>query len=697
LPFCRALLAAYYFTHHTPNEGGGAAHAVRRWGIRMAAPTMPGITPDMIRPKPARPGPYAVSGQVMMTVIFAVVIVAALYIGRDILMPFALAVLLSFILAPLVRKLQQWYVPRGLAVTSVVLLAFAVIFVLGAVIVSQVNQLASDLPRYQWTLKEKIQSLRGAAGAGGTLERASEVLQDLGKELNRPQTQPQAGQMTTPATTDRAAREPLLVEVRQPETGAMGTLLSVIRPLIHPLAMMGLVIIFVIFILWQRQDLRNRLVRLAGSNDLHRTTKALNDAGQRLSRLFLTQLLLNAAFGLIVGVGWWMIGVPSAPLWGILVMVLRFMPYIGTWISAIFPLLLAAAVGTDWTMVIWAGALFLVVDIIIGQFVEPLVQGHSTGLSPVAVIASATFWTWLWGPIGLVLATPITMTLAVLGRHIESLKFLDVLFGDRPPLTPPELAYQRMLARDPVEVTEEAWTYLKTKPLLDYYQEILLGGVRLAQIDTARGMLDEEGRESIRDSVVEIVDDLQDHVDQPASGATGESKEGETPLAHLSKSENAALEAAATLPESWTRDGSVLCIPGNGPLDHALALIVASLVERRGPAARAEKADALSMSRIFSLDTENTQLICVCYVEDVTPAQLRYALRRLRRKAPNARFVISLLGETDNVREAEVLADYANVRFARQSLQETVEAIVTIAREDVAPAERDKDALPASA
>jgi predicted PurR-regulated permease PerM len=651
----------------------------------MASPPSPPITPSTISPSSARAPKYVVSGGAMMTTIFAVVVVAALYLARDILMPFALAVLLSFILAPLLRKLQQWYLPRGLAVISVVLFAFAVIFMLGTIILSQVNQLAADLPRYQYTLREKIHTLRGAAGATSTLERASEVLQDLSNELNRPDRNAQDNAPAAQSGQPNAQPQPrpVPVYVREPEPGALGTLVAVIKPLIHPLATMGLVIIFVIFILWQRQDLRNRLVRLAGSNDLHRTTMALNDAGQRLSRLFLTQLLLNAAFGLVAGAGWWVIGVPSAALWGILVMVLRFLPYIGTWISAIFPLLLAAAVGPDWTMFIWAAALFIVLDILVGQVLEPMVQGHSTGLSPVAVIASATFWTWLWGPIGLILATPITMSLAVLGRHIESLKFLDVMFGDRPPLSPPELAYQRMLARDPIEVSEEARAYLKSKPLIDYYQDILLGGLRLAQIDTSRGMLGEDGRTHIRDSVEEIVDDLQDHVDQPRATDEDEDDDDGKPLAALSKAENAADDGGANFPAEWKREGAVVCVPGNGPLDHALGLVVAQLAEREGLGARAEEAGALSMSRIFGLDTSNTQLICLCYVEDVTAAQLRYGLRRLRRKTPNTPIIVALLGETENFAKDEtIVGENANVHFIKDSLQEIMNTITTIARED---------------
>jgi predicted PurR-regulated permease PerM len=650
----------------------------------------PSTPSDAARPKTTLPQNYAIPGQVTMTVIFAFVVIASLYFARDILMPFALAVLLSFMLTPLVRRLQKWYVPRGLAVISAALMAFAVIFALGGVIVSQVNDLAKELPRYQTTLSEKIRSIRGAAGGSRTLERASEVLQDLNDELSRPTLQQGAPASGQPA-------KPIPVEVREPDTGPLATLLSLIRPLINPLATMGLVVVFVIFILWQRQDLRNRLVRLAGSGDLNRTTRALNDAGQRLSRLFLTQLALNAAFGLIIGVAWWLIGVPSAALWAILTMVLRFLPYIGTWISAVFPLLIAAAVGPDWSMFIWAAAVFIVLDIFIGQVIEPMVQGHSTGLSPVAVIASATFWTWLWGPIGLLLATPITMTLAVLGRHIESLKFLDVMFGDRPALTPHELAYQRMLARDPIEVTEEARIYLKAKPLVAYYQDIVLGGLRLAEIDTQRGTLDEAGRSNIRDSIEEIVEDLQDHVNTPHL-PHHEQADGDKPLARISQAENRLEAEIEDLPAPWHADGAVLCVPGNGALDHALALVVGNLVERKGLGVRVEKASALSMSQIFSLDTKDTLLVCVCYLEDVTPAQMRYSLRRLKRKAPHAQIVISLMGETDNFVEDEALIEATDVVFVKDSLQATLDAITAAAIEDrVPPTKTDERLRSASA
>jgi predicted PurR-regulated permease PerM len=625
---------------------------------------------------PWRPIRTELPAPALTTMLFTVVIVSALYFGREVLVPIALALLMSFALAPLVRLLQGWRIPRMFAVIFVVLIAFAAVFSLGALMVSQVNQLASDLPRYQSTLREKIQSLRGAAAGTGTLERASEVLQNLSSELDKPT----ASRSSTalPASPATSPARPIPVEVKQPDPGALQTLVALITPLIHPLATTGIVVIFVIFILMQRQDLRNRLVRLAGSQDLQRTTAALDDAGQRLSRLFLTQLGLNAAYGLVVGLGLWFIGVPSAPLWGMLAMILRFVPYIGAVISAIFPLILAAAVGPDWGMVLWTGALFLVLEPVVGQIIEPLLFGHSTGLSPVAVIASATFWTWLWGPVGLILATPLTICLVVLGRHVDRLSFLDVMLGDQPALSPAELVYQRMLARDPVEAAEQAQKFLKDKPLIAYYDEVLVEGLRLAQADAERGLLNDERMSHIRDAVAEIVDDLGGHEDKvepvPQAGDNADSDAASSPLAQLDKAEEQSGPLERQLPEKWRTGKPVLCIPGLGLLDETIALMLAQLVERQGIGARAEQADALSMSRIFSLDTKDVALVCLCYVENVTSAQIRYAIRRLRRKAPNAFILVSLLGAADGVDDA--VREFANVGLVKRSLAETVEKIL---------------------
>jgi predicted PurR-regulated permease PerM len=573
-------------------------------------------------------------------VLLVVVVIAALYFAREVLVPIALALLLSFVLAPLVRILRHWYAPRALAVVFAVIVAFAVIFGLGALMISQVNQLATDLPRYQSTLRDKIQSLRGATAGTGTLERASEVLKELGKELDKPQ---RNAAPTIGLGPDSVPSKPIPVELKQPDPGALQTLVALITPLIHPLTTTGIVIIFVIFILMQSQDLRNRMIRLAGASDLQRTTAALDDAGQRLSRLFLTQLALNAGFGLVIGAGLWGIGVPSAPLWGMLAMILRFVPYIGALISAIFPLILAAAVGPDWSMVIWTAALFLVVEPITGHVIEPTLTGQSTGLSPVAVVTSAAFWTWLWGPIGLVLATPLTMCMVVLGKHVDHLKFFDILLGDEPALKPEQLTYQRMLAGDPIEVAEQAQKYLKEKPLLAYYQDVLIEALKLAQADADRGHLDEERKQRIRDVIAELLNDLEDHADTPKLVPDGPS-EAKTPAAD--KIAEDANEKVGDITDEWRLKKRVLCMPGRDLLGEAFALIIAQLVSRDGIGVRAEHPDALSISRIFSLDTEDVRIVCLCFVGETTGAQIHYAVRRLRRKMPQAFILLTLIGNT---------------------------------------------------
>jgi predicted PurR-regulated permease PerM len=581
-------------------------------------------------------------GNSLATVGVAAAVVAALYFGREVLLPMALAVLLSFVLAPPVKLLQRLYVPRFAAVTMVVLLAFGVIFGLGTLMFAQVSQLAGDLPRYQSNLGEKIQAFRGATTASGTLEQASQVLKSLQKELDRPKNEKPA----SPATPDAGALpdRPIPVEVRQPDPGALQTLATLIAPLLHPLATTGIIIIFVVFILLQQQDLRNRLIRIAGSHDLQRTTLAMDDAGKRLSRLFLMQLALNAAFGLIIGIGLWVIGVPSAPLWGLLAMVLRFVPYIGAIVAAIFPLIVATAVDPGWSMMLMTAALFLVVEPLIGHVIEPMVYGHSSGLSPVAVVVSATFWTWLWGPIGLILATPLTMCLVVLGRHVERLEFLEVLLGDRPALSPSERAYQRMLAGDPIEATEQAQSLLKDRTLTEYYDQILMGALRLAWADSQRGRLEQPETQRIRDTVSELVEDLESHKDSrnaPSEDATSAGN-----LTQLEES----VSAVSPLAPVKQFEGTVLCIPGLGLLDETVAMPFAQLLRREGIQAEAKEAETLSAS---SLETKDVALICLCYLEHATPAQLQYTSRRLRRKAGGVSALICIFNEAGQTSDGD--------------------------------------------
>jgi len=598
---------------------------------------------------------------------------AALYFGREIFVPVALAVLLSFVLAPFVMRLHFWRVPRTVSVLVVVFIGFSIIFSLGGLMVSQATRLAGKLPGYQQTLSDKIESLRGLMGGSGTLEQASEVLKELGMEL-------QHRDATARPDSSGLVRQPMdkpipiPVEVRQPDPGALTTLVAIIQPLISPLTTTGIVVIFVVFFLLQREDLRNRVVRLAGSADIQRTTAALDDAGKRLSKLFLTQIAFNAVFGLAIGIGLELIGVPSAPLWGLIAMILRFVPYIGALISAVFPLILAAAVGSGWQMLILTAALFVVLELLAGQVIEPLIFRHSSGLSPVAIILSASFWTWLWGPVGLVLATPLTVCLVVVGRHVDRLQFLDVMLGDRTPLTPPQLAYQRMLAGDPIEAVEQAHEYLKDSSLENYYDAILLKGLKLAEADRQLGHLDEDRLNRVVSTVEELVAELEAHHDVAAP-------EPSSPDLSSSPGAAIAIEQArsqhALIQEQPTSSLSVICIPGTGRLDEATALVLAQLLRHRGIGAIAEKASDLSKSRFFSLELADTALACVCYLGQPSTAKIQHTVRGLSRRTDGTRILLTLLG-TDAAKSVE---SATSALVASGSFGATLEAIVQVTSE----------------
>ena len=616
------------------------------------------------------------SGTTLINLAVAALIIAGLYLGREIFVPLALAVLLSVVLAPFVVWMQSWGIPRTISVLVVVFIGFSIIFSLGGLMVSQASRLAEDLPKYQQTLRDKIESLRGIAGGSGTLDRASKVLTDLKTELqNSESSRPRNAGDPLRQPTDK----PITVEVKQPDPGALTTLVAIITPLLSPLTTTGIVIIFVVFMLMQRQDLRNRFVKLAGSQDIQRTTAALDEAGERLSKLFLTQIAFNAAFGLAIGVGLEIIGIPSAPLWGLIATILRFVPYIGAPISAIIPLILAAAVGSGWEMLLFTAALFGILELLAGQVIEPLVYGHSTGLSPVAIVVSASFWTWLWGPVGLVLATPLTICLVVVGRHVDRLQFLDIMLGDQPALTPPQLVYQRMLAGDPIEAAEQARTFLKEASLEDYHDTIMLNGLKLAASDDRLGNLDDERLDRVLATVTELTNDLDAHDDVAIDVKSDRQESSFRTLSTVEK------EMVVAIPEAWKTPQSILCIPGLGKLDEAAALVLAQVLRRRGYGASAEKADALSMSKFFSLDLSGTSLICICYVERPSSAKINYAVRRLRKKHSTAAIILAFLGETEGT-SVEALSGAAVVQGPfKVVLEAIVEAAYSFSERGFAP------------
>ncbi|AWN45457.1 AI-2E family transporter [Methylobacterium terrae] len=575
----------------------------------------------------------------LATCLLVLAIGAILSLGRDVLMPITLAVLLSFVLAPAVRGLQRRRLPRSLAVLVVVLATFAGLGGLGLMIANEASQLASDLPRYTVTMREKIGALRAQAGGGATLERLFQAVQDLSQDLQPPEAaKPRGG----PAD----AEKPMLVEVREPKAGLLSTLGSVVAPVLHPLATVGLILLFTLFFLAQREDLRNRAIRLAGSGDLRATTAAMDDAVARLSRFFLAQAGLNLAFGVVVAAGLWLIGVPSPVLWGVLAGILRFVPYIGAVIGMAFPLLVAAAVDPGWSMLIATVVLFAVVEPIAGHVVEPLLYGHSTGLSPVAVILAATLWTFLWGPVGLVLATPITVCLVVLGRHVERLSFLDVMLGDRPALAPSEIFYQRMLAGDPLEAIDKARQVLKERELATYYDEIALGGLRLAQNDRASGALAADRQQAVGQAIETVVTTLGA---MPVSKGAAAMRSAETEAAVAALGPDRAATAIVRRPEdlapAWRGQAPVLIVAARGPFDVAAAGMLAQVLGRHGLQARTTSQDALNRGE--RPDMEGVALVCLSYIEPISTSHIRLAARLARRANPGVRVMVAVWRERD--------------------------------------------------
>lgn len=615
-----------------------------------------------------------------------VVMIAALYFGREIFVPLALALILSFALAPAVAWLRRRRVPRIPAVIGVVMLAFVAIFGFGVVVAGQVSQLADNLPRYQYNIQDKIRTFRSSAAEGGIVQRASEMLRELGEEIEG-EAPPGAAPAPSPALDRTTPAQPLPVRIQEPAPRPLQLLQSVIGPLIEPLATGGIVIVFVIFMLLQRGDLRDRFIRLAGADDLHRTTEAISDAGRRVARYLLMQLVVNATYGIPVGIGLWLIGVPNPLLWGMLAMILRFVPYIGPFIASMFPLALAIAVDPGWTLFLWTAALFVVLELVSNNVVEPWLYGASTGLSPLAVVAAAIFWTWLWGPVGLLLSTPLTVCFVVLGRHVPQFAFLDVLLGSEPVLTPQESLYQRLLAGDPDEATEKAEDFLEERPLLAFYEEVAIPALSLMEHDRARGVLDDGRRAVIAASFHTLVDNLSDHEDVDEAEATAEGGDAPPP-SRLPRI------APDTLPPDW-RERPILCAGGRGNLDDAASAMLGHMFERCGVGTRLVSFDANALATYAGLDLRGVRVICLSYMNAGSLAHARYLVRRLRRRT-DARILLGFWSLDPAEAEELDLVKLTRADLCATSLHEAITQVVdTIPR--VAPAAPEPGIEPGAA
>jgi len=458
--------------------------------------------------------PVASASQRAVVIIAAACVLALLYFGREVLVPIVLALFLSLLVAPWVRLCRR--VGLGHA-PSVLIAVVALVFVvssLATMMGTQVVHVARSLPQYEVTIRTKVKSLREE-----TLGRLDFLQGELGKVMDG------SGQGSAPAQASTAAAPflapPYLTNapvaakpVQESGKGAsspLGIVTRVLSTAWVPLETAGIVLVVLIFVLLEHESLRDRFIRLAGGTDLRATTAAINDAGERLSRFFLSTFSVNFSVGAAIWLGLTVIGVPSAPLWGALTAALRFVPYIGVWLVAALVSLFAAAVAPGWSLPIMTIVLYLFVEIVVSQLIEPFLYGHTTGLSPLAVVVAAIFWSWLWGPVGLLMSTPLTLCLVVAGRHVKALDLLNVLLGDTPALTQPQRVYQRALSGDASEILSEARDFLKRKSFAAYCDAVLLPALQLARVDLSAGAISPVQQTSVRRTIVTVVEALDSH------------------------------------------------------------------------------------------------------------------------------------------------------------------------------------------
>jgi predicted PurR-regulated permease PerM len=582
-----------------------------------------------------------------MTAVIAAVVVSGIYFGKPVLMPLALAVLMSFALAPLVGLLKRLRLGNLAPVLISLVLALVILSSLGAFMGSQLAKLAADLPHYQTNLATKIQSVVGSAVHNNTITRLNHTVENLAEQIT-------GGVKGDPEDVTAADPvKPVPVVIRRTSVAPWSVAATVLGPLLEPLGLAAMVLVFVGFILLQKDDLRDRFVRLAGSRDMQRTTVALDEAASRLSRYLFLQTVINTSFGLTIGIGLWLIGIPNAPLWALMSMMLRFVPYVGVPLAFLFPFTLAVAVDPGWAKMVWVMILYGSMEAVVGQGVEPFLYGRSMGLSAVAVVVAAVFWTWLWGPVGLLLSTPLTMCLVVFSRHVESLKFIDVMLGDQPALRFEESLYLRMLAEDPDEAATEAESFLRENSLSAYYDEVAARALMLAQNDVNRGVLDPLRQGRIRDAIRGLIGNLSDRKDEDPP--------------------------PAELPAGW-QNAPVLCVAGRGPLDEAAALLLVDMLAKYGVGARVVSSDETSATQIRDLDCEGVRLTCVSYLEPGTFKNARYQVRRLRARMPAVPVIAIFWGLSgDNSRYLDGI-EATECDIVTTGLKETVRHVLTFAR-----------------
>jgi predicted PurR-regulated permease PerM len=547
-----------------------------------------------------------------------VLVVAILRLGEDVLLPIAFAGLLAFLLSPLVVRLSRWGLPKSVAIVATVTFAFAVIGAVGWVVTSQAISLVRELPNYEQNLHQKITALK-QPHRPAFVSRIAEMAENLQRDLKAPLPD---RPVTAPAPPGEP--RPVPVEVKATEPTPWEVARNLATPLLRPLGVAGIIIVFVVAMLFQREDLRDRVIKLVSAGQLNVATQALDDAASRVSRYLGMQLVVNATYGVPIGIGLFIVGIPNALLWGLLATLLRFIPFLGPWIAAAFPVSLAIAVDPGWAKLLYVLGIFVVMEIVSSNIVEILVYGATTGISNLALLVAAVFWTWLWGPAGLVLSTPLTVCLLVLGKYVPGLGFLRMLLGSEPVLEPPAQFYQRMLSMESEDMLDLALKYIEEHSLDDFYDNVFLPALLLCEQDRHRGSVPELRQQFIFQASRELVDEL----------------ERETEATDKANAAAVATEAAERVaqPES----PRVLALPARDEADEIVALMLCHLLRRRGVPAGVQTLTAPMAGTLDVVDQHSIEVMVVSALPPSTVSAVRQLGRRLRQRFPSLPMVVGI-------------------------------------------------------
>ncbi len=587
-----------------------------RYPFPMNPPTQrPSPSPSpVILPLRRRSAAESLSG--IWSVTLASALLAGLYFGKDVLIPLSLAALITFLLAPLVSRLERW-LGKVVAVLVAMSLLLGGAVSLGWAVGRQAIDLANELPGYKENIRSKLRSFQPEQG--GAMDKLTETMDDLKQEL------PGNGNDKKDPLGGRDEETPVPVAVVDDETdGVFGTFRSVAGPVLGPLGTGALVILLATFMLLKRDDLQGRIIRLIGQGRISATTRAMDEAGTRVRRYLLMQLVINVTYGIPLAIGLYFIGVPNALLWGALAAGLRFIPYIGPWIAAVFPVVLSLAVSPSWTTPLLTLGLFVVLELVSNNVLEPWLYGSSTGVSSIALIVAAVFWTWMWGPVGLVLATPFTVCLVVMGRHIPQLSFLSVVLGEQEALTPAEDFYHRLLKQGEHDETELAESILKTKSLTDLYDGILIPVMRASEEDHRTGAIDAEQRGRILTALGDLVEEL-----------------GERYLPVVEDGDLMTAQSACR----------IRFVGARADRDEIVGSMLAHVMIQQGYEAVKGPGSRLIRELISSLKSEPVDLVCISVVEPSKAIHARNLCQRIRRGLPDQQVVVGLWGRTGDISE----------------------------------------------